>query len=50
MFSHYKVKHKEVFPLDIFTVKYIFIYLIFYRYLNRGIEYSFTNLLCFHHS
>lgn len=38
MFSHCKAKHKEMFPLDIFNAKCIFIYLFFYRYLNRRIE------------
>lgn len=50
MFSHYKVKYKEMFPLDILTVKYIFVYLFLSRHLNKGIEYSYTNLLWFYYS
>lgn len=50
MFSHYKVKYKEMFPLDILTVKYIFVYLFLCRHLNKGIEYSLTNLLWFYYS
>lgn len=39
MFSHYKVKYKEMFLLDILIVKHIFVYLFLYRCLNKGIEY-----------
>lgn len=35
MFSHYKVKYKEMFPLDILTVKYIFVDLFLCRHLNK---------------
>lgn len=49
MFSHYKVKYKEMLPLDILTVKYIFVYLFLCWHLNKGIEYSLTDLLWFYY-